>query len=87
MNWGFGAPLPVEEVSEILRRAGRPPINPCFENDYGYKLNWNVTGSGSTDTAFEPVRYMIGFWHRRDVEGKSDLAEWFLSAMVSWLKT
>jgi TIR domain len=87
MNWGFGAPISADEVSEILRRAGRPPINKCYENDYGYKLNWNVTPSGSTDIDFEPQSYMLGFWHRRDVEGKSDLAEWFLSAMVTWLKS
>ena len=87
MNWGFGTPISVDEVSEILRRAGRPPINKCYENDYGYKLKWNATASGSTDIAFEPVSYMIGFWHRREAEGKSDLADWFLSAMTGWLKS
>jgi TIR domain len=86
MNWGFGPPIPAEEVSEILRRAGRPPISKCYESDYGYKLSWNVTANGSTEIAFEPINYMIGFWHRRDAEGKSDLADWFLSSMVSWLK-
>jgi hypothetical protein len=30
---------------------------------------------------------MIGFWHRRDAEGKSDLADWFLSTMAGWLKS
>lgn len=79
MNWGFGPPIPSEEISEILKRAGRAPISKCYESDYGYKLNWNVTANGSSEIAFEPINYMIGFWHRRDVEGKSDLADWFLS--------
>ena len=78
MNWGFGPPIPSEEISEILKRAGRAPISKCYESDYGYKLNWNVTANGSSEIAFEPINYMIGFWHRRDVEGKSDLADWFL---------
>ena len=86
MNWGFGPPIPSEEISEILKRAGRAPISKCYESDYGYKLNWNVTANGSSEIAFEPKNYMIGFWHRRDVEGKSDLADWFLSTMVTRLK-
>jgi TIR domain len=87
INWGLGGGIPVEEVSEILRRAGRPPISKCYENEYGYKLNWNATASGSTEIDFEPASYMIGFWHRRDAEGKSDLADWFLSTMAGWLKS
>jgi TIR domain len=87
INWGIGGGIPVEEISEILRRAGRPPISKCYENEYGYKLNWNATASGSTEIDFEPASYMIGFWHRRDAEGKSDLADWFLSTMAGWLKS
>ena len=78
---GLRAANPERGDQRILKRAGRAPISKCYESDYGYKLNWNVTADGSSEIAFEPINYMIGFWHRRDVEGKSDLADWFLSTM------
>ena len=83
---GLRAANPERGDQRDLKRAGRAPISKCYESDYGYKLNWNVTANGSSEIAFEPINYMIGFWHRRDVEGKSDLADWFLSTMVTRLK-
>ena len=75
-----------DEISEILKKAGRPPIGSCYKSDYGYSLTWDVTVSGATAINFYPAEYMFSFWYRRDAEGKSDLAEWFLTSMLGWLQ-
>jgi hypothetical protein len=86
MDWSAGSPVSTDEISEILKKAGRPPIGGCYKSDYGYKLMWDVPGSSGTAINFDPAEYMFSFWYRRDAEGKSDLAEWFLTSMVGWLQ-
>ena len=86
MDWSTGSPVSTDEISEILKKAGRPPIGSCYKSDYGYKLTWDVTASGATAINFYPAEYMFSFWYRRDAEGKSDLAEWFLTSMLDWLQ-
>jgi TIR domain len=86
MDWSAGSPVATDEISEILKKAGRPPIGSCYKSDYGYKLTWDATTSGATAINFYPAEYMFSFWYRRDAEGKSDLAEWFLTSMLGWLQ-
>jgi hypothetical protein len=77
--------LQPDEASAILRRAGRSGLDECLSSGLGYELKWTATPRGGTSMSGAPVIYMIGFWHRRDLEGKSDLAELFLGRMIELL--
>lgn len=86
LDWSNGVPIGFSQIDGIVKRAGHTPINKCYIGDYGYSLKWNVTSRGETEINFFPVDYMVSFWYRRDVEDKTDLADWFLSVMIRWLK-
>jgi hypothetical protein len=74
----------IDTLNDVLRNAGRAPVNKCLLGYNGYILKWSVHGSG-TQIEMLPARYMLDFWDRRTAQGTTDVADWFLTAMNGWL--
>jgi hypothetical protein len=81
-NTIFGQILDFDAVNEILKRAGNP-FNKCLQEPVAYELMWSIAPGVQHDA---PAGYMIRFWYRRDRDGKTDLADQFVSSMIALLR-